>query len=227
VISYGYSAGGLYKPLRPISPAQNPEHSFAPSPDHPHSPPPEITVRNILNERAYFDSARVFYSQNTQNNIVRLTKDIASEIGRIEMGEVKSIELATTKPVEDIITGTIRIWAHSAKWMDMNPSDIPFIINPEPAAGVDDLAQVDIVHFESFPNPSFGKVTVSFTMPERVYANIEIYDALGRVVRIISDGIASPGFHSLEISGLAPGSYTIELNAPEIGVSEHRQIIVL
>ena len=82
---------------------------------------------------------------------------------------------------------------------------------------------------ENFPNPALGKTTIRFNLSVRAYASVKIYDALGRVVRVVNQSVMSEGAHEFDMttSGLAAGSYTIELLAPEIGVSEHRSMIVM
>ncbi|MFI5264023.1 MAG: hypothetical protein ACHQM6_05875, partial [Candidatus Kapaibacterium sp.] len=52
---------------------------------------------------------------------------------------------------------------------------------------------------ENFPNPVMGKTTITFNIPARAYASVKIYDALGRVVRVVSQGMESEGVHSIEI----------------------------
>ena len=82
---------------------------------------------------------------------------------------------------------------------------------------------------ENFPNPAIANTTIRFNMPNAAFASVKIYDALGRVVRVVSQSVMSEGEHSLNVNtfGLAAGSYTIELLAPEIGVSEHSSMIVM
>ncbi len=228
VISYGYTAGQLLVPLKGIIALKSPTHSVAPSPGDSIHTPPSIVVRNILAEKIYFDSAKVSYSQNTQNIAVRLKKDISLETGTLNMAEEKTLELATSQPVQDVITGSVRIWYHSALWMNMMPVDFPFVITPQSQAGVGASSEQMVV-LENYPNPVAGRTTVHFAIPSRAYASVKIYDALGRVARIVSEGMTNTGDQTVQVSmkGLIPGEYTLELISPELGINEHRKMIVI
>ncbi len=229
VVSYGYTAGYLLKPITGLLSMSQHLPNVAPRPGDP-TPlaPPSITVKDILTERVYFDSVKITYSQNKEHIPVRLKNDIATEIGTIEMGEEKTLELTTSKPVEDVIIGNVRIWYHSHLWVDMLPVDFPFVITPEPQADVK-ASSASMTLLENYPNPSSGKTTVHFRIPSRAHASVKIYDALGRVIRTVMQGMVSSGDQDITIStkGITPGEYTLELLAPELGISEHRHLIVI
>ena len=229
VISYGYTAGYLLKPITGIMQMSSPLPTIAPTPGGT-APvlPPSISIRDILTERVYFDSARITYSQNKQNITVRLKKDIALETGTIETAEEKTLELTTSKPVEDVILGNVRIWYHSKLWTDMIPVDFAFEILPQSQADVKaELAAATIL--ENYPNPASGKTNVHFRLPSRTYASVKIYDALGRTVRTISQGMVGAGDQNILVNtkGMSPGEYTLELLAPELGINEHKHLIVI
>lgn len=230
VISYGYTAGALLKPYQGIMGIVSPAHSAAPGPGDPtpHEPPPSITVRNILTEKVYFDSARITYTQNKQNIPVRLKKDIAMETGTIEMAEQKTLELTTPQPVQDVITGNIRIWYHSKLWIDMYPVDFPFVIKPQPLADVRTSPGQPAL-LENYPNPVSGKTIVHFAIPSRAYVSVKIYDALGRVVRTVLQSTVNSGDQRIQVNtkGMDAGSYTLELLVPELGISERRNVVVI
>lgn len=227
LISYGYTAGALLKPIGGIMPVKSPLHSFAPGDPLPKLPPPGITVRNIVAEKVYFDRAEITYSQNIQKIPVRLKKDIALETGTIEMGEEKTLELITAAPITETIAGNVQIWYHSRLWFDMWPVDFPFVITPQQQADVKGSSDQTVL-LENYPNPVSGKTTVRFAIPSRSYASVKIYDALGRVVRTLSQGIMNSGEQTLDVNtkGISAGDYTLELVAPELGISEHRHLIV-
>jgi hypothetical protein len=223
VISYGYTAGALLKPLKGIISLDPPVPGIAPG----IIVPPSITVRNILAERVYFDSAIVSYSQNPDKNTVKLKDDISLVTGTIEMAEEKELPLVTAKPVEHTITGKVTVYYHSRLWMDMWPVEFPFTITPQSQADVK-TGQTASVLLENYPNPSLERMTVRFIIPSRAYVTVKIYDALGRVVKIVTQGITAAGDHSIGVNvhGLATGSYTLELLAPELGINEHKQMII-
>jgi hypothetical protein len=228
VISYGYTAGQLLVPHTGIIQLHPPPIGAAPSPGDPVPTVPSITVRNILTEKIYFDSAKVYYTQNNQNIAVRLKKNIVTETRTIVMAEEKELELATSQPVKDVVAGKIRIWYHTALWTDLEPVDFPFVITPQAPAGVDASNQRSVV-LENYPNPAVRSTTVHFAIPTRAHASVKMYDALGRMVKVISQGIVNSDDQEIQVStrGLTPGEYTLELVVPELGINEHRKMIVI
>jgi len=228
-ISYGYTAGALYKPTNGIEQRPSPLHGAAPG--NPSPKTPSIIVRNITNEMVYFDSVQISYSENSDHNRVRLKKDIALDIGTIDMAQEETLELVTAKPVVNPVSGKIRIFYHSAKWTDMYPVDFFFTINPQPAAGVGDEGGTETYTLlENYPNPSTaGKTTVHIIVPQGTFANVKIYDALGRVVRTVMQHISQTGEEAIEVStkGLSAGDYTLELLVPERGISKHTHLVVV
>ena len=229
VISYGYTAGSLLKTLTGIAAIDRPTPGVSPGGPGGDTKviPPGILVRNISNERIYFDSAIVSYTQNKQHVAVRLKKDISTEIGTIEMCEEKDLELTTSQELTETVAGKIRVYYHSRQWTDLYPVDFPFVITPKPQADVSPLEHRGAM-IENYPNPVSLATTVHFRLPLASSASIKIYDALGRMVRNVVSGQQSSGDHYLQVScvGLSAGDYTIELSAPMIGISEHHHLIV-
>lgn len=60
-----------------------------------------------------------------------------------------------------------------------------------------------------YPNPVRGMSTVLFSIPRQAYVEIALYDALGRRIATIAEGLRGPGSHTalLDARGLAPGCY--------------------
>ena len=112
--------------------------------------------------------------------------------------------------------------------MDMLPVDFPFIITPELQSGVKVLSPA-IAILENYPNPASGKTTVHFRIPAQAHASVRIYDALGRMVCTLMQGMINPIDQNIQLStiGFMPGEYTLELLVPELGISEHRKLIII
>jgi flagellar hook assembly protein FlgD len=51
------------------------------------------------------------------------------------------------------------------------------------------------------PSPAGGEVVVRFSVPEVRSVRVSVYDAAGRLVRVLSDGQQEKGDHSLTWSG--------------------------
>ena len=228
-ISYGYTAGALLKPLHGIASLNTPTPVIASGHNGtPAIPLPSISVRNIMAEKIYFDSAEISYTQNPEHIAVRLKKDISLETGTLEMAEEKTLELTASQHYNQTITGSVRIWYHTALWGDLLPVDFPFVMDPQSQAGVNTTAPQSVL-LENYPNPASGRTTVHFAIPQRAYASVKIIDALGRIVRTVMQGAANSGDQNIQVStgGLTPGDYTLELLAPELGISVHRKMMVV
>ena len=67
----------------------------------------------------------------------------------------------------------------------------------------------------SYPNPFNQKTTVSFSVSESGRIKVEVFDMLGRGVRILVDDDFAPGRHEVtfEADGLASGPYLIKLTS--------------
>jgi hypothetical protein len=169
-----------------------------------------------------FDSAQINYTEKNTEAGAHLKYSIDKQV--LGSGKEQTLDLAPTGTFTGLMKGSVRVYYHTTEWNDLTAVDFPFCLT----MGNDAPEETKyIASLSNYPNPSFGKTTVSFTMPSQAFATIKIYDALGRLIRTVSQGVTGEGLHSVEVSGLAGGSYTIELLAPEIGVSEHREMIVL
>ena len=86
----------------------------------------------------------------------------------------------------------------------------------------------------AFPNPFAWKTTLAFTVPETRHVRIELFDALGRRVRVLHDQTATPGaVHRVELKAgtLSSGMYLVRArfhSGMDDGVyEERRQRVVL
>lgn len=51
------------------------------------------------------------------------------------------------------------------------------------------------------PNPTTGRVSIAFYLPDRATTRVAIYDVAGRRVRTLLDGVFGAGYHSAEWDG--------------------------
>lgn len=54
---------------------------------------------------------------------------------------------------------------------------------------------------QNYPNPFNPETTISFSLPHSGYAKVEIFDSLGRKLKILHEGFTSPGNHNLTWNG--------------------------
>ena len=71
---------------------------------------------------------------------------------------------------------------------------------------IDDLLPTGFILEQNYPNPFNPTTNISFTLPVRSNAQLEIYDILGRQVDVMELGSLSSGQHLYEFDGSALGS---------------------
>ncbi|GAB4293822.1 MAG: hypothetical protein Kow0098_14970 [Ignavibacteriaceae bacterium] len=89
----------------------------------------------------------------------------------------------------------------------------------------------DIINYEykldqNFPNPFNPSTQIKFTLKERNFVNLTVYDMLGRQVAVLINNTLDSGEHTInfEAANLASGVYTYRLQAGEF--VESRKMIL-
>ena len=79
----------------------------------------------------------------------------------------------------------------------------------------------------NYPNPFNPQTTIQFGMPESAHVSVVIYDALGRVVATLVDGVLDAGHHEVvfDAANLPTGTYLYQLETP-VGVFSKTMILV-
>ncbi len=68
----------------------------------------------------------------------------------------------------------------------------------------------------NYPNPFNPRTTLRFGLPESAHVSLEVYDMMGRIVRVLMDGVLSEGMHeaSFDAGTLPSGAYIYRLVTP-------------
>jgi hypothetical protein len=100
---------------------------------------------------------------------------------------------------------------------------IESIVPVEPDATLGSSAHLD----QNFPNPFHRSTRIDVSLPVAGHLSLRVYDAMGRMVRCLHEGDASPGRHGFvfDRSGLPAGLYFYTMLAG--GGIETRKMIVL
>jgi hypothetical protein len=80
---------------------------------------------------------------------------------------------------------------------------------------------------QNYPNPFNPSTRIRYSVPERTFVTIRVYNALGAQVAIVDEGDRAAGEHEVvfEATGLASGLYFFRLQSA--GFAETRKMIVL
>lgn len=67
---------------------------------------------------------------------------------------------------------------------------------------------------QNYPNPFNAQTMIPFSISERSWINLRLYNAIGQMIREIVDGIYEPGNYSIQVAGgdLTSGTYIFLLN---------------
>ena len=89
------------------------------------------------------------------------------------------------------------------------------------------LAGDDVIRLHNSPNPFRGATEIVFSTPHEEAVRLRVYDASGRLVDTLVDGVVSAGVHRIryERAGLASGVYFARLTRAE--GTENRRMVVL
>jgi hypothetical protein len=94
--------------------------------------------------------------------------------------------------------------------------DARFMVSFGAATAVDEASGVSVVTLEGArPNPSVGRTTLRFALPDAQTVRLSVVDLLGRTVVVAADGHRGAGWHDvlLDTSPLASGVYVVRLDA--------------
>ncbi|MBI5470797.1 MAG: T9SS type A sorting domain-containing protein, partial [Ignavibacteriae bacterium] len=68
---------------------------------------------------------------------------------------------------------------------------------------------------QNYPNPFNPTTIITYQLPKSSFVTLQLFDLLGREIRVLVDGMREAGFHevSLDASRLASGTYFYRLQA--------------
>ena len=101
-------------------------------------------------------------------------------------------------------------------------------INISAFTGVDNIAN-GVSDFTVFPNPATSTVQMTYELAKESKVKIEIFDALGRSVQVLTDDKQSAGSHTLTVNEntvgqMSQGIYIVKLTADGISTSKRLAI---
>ena len=81
---------------------------------------------------------------------------------------------------------------------------------------------------QNYPNPFNPSTTISFSLPEKSRITLKVYDVLGRVVEVLTDGVMNSGIHKINFDGkkLASGIYIYSLSSDIGGMISKKMVLI-
>jgi hypothetical protein len=204
--SYGYTAGGLFKPLRGIR-AWNDTKS-GPIDTRRRN---EIVVQNIINDPVYLDSATVV-TKDGRRDVIKLKERVWQDINEVPYRGSESFHLEAMQELDEPVAGTLTIHNACYRWGRLEPLSVDFVYYPEAAAAVKDIENV--LGLQVWPRVAARKLNVSST--EVMHGvSLSVIDALGRVVIEQNDLTITGQTAVFDVSSLAAGHYTVMIKSAE------------
>jgi serine protease AprX len=103
-------------------------------------------------------------------------------------------------------------------------------VGPQATTGVNPAPRAQ-ARLSAYPNPFAQGTTLHFAVPTRGQATVSIYDASGRLVRVLDDQVRDPGAYSIPWAGrdqerrhVVNGVYFARLETP-LGVETVKLIV--
>lgn len=226
VDSYGYTAAARLRPTNGIIAGDPPKIGMAPGA----RPEAKVYLRNVHNQRIYFDKATIELDDAYRSFDVQLKKNIALDTRFIEPGVNMGLDLVVTPPNVEPIRGTMKVEYHSSRYRNLVPVTVPFVIEPqEVSAGVSE-ASSDAFAVNVFPNPVHGiSATVSVAVEKMGQVSVRLLDATGReMFRRVHERVAV-GIDevTLDTRSLPAGVYTCEIALPAQGQTVRKQVVIV
>ena len=122
------------------------------------------------------------------------------------------VPVVTNRPANGENTMSVmksNVWYSCTDYLSFNTS-LPI----EVIANLTDIeeAEAESNSISVFPNPTTGLLNIAFDNADMGSYNVEIYDALGRLVA--SENVNVSGNHSMDISAYPEGLYIVRISTP-------------
>ena len=80
--------------------------------------------------------------------------------------------------------------------------------------------------YGNYPNPFNPSTTISYSVPHAMNVRLSVYNVLGQEVKVLLDGVAREGFHSMQFdgSGLTSGMYIYRLQTA-LGMTSGKMLL--
>jgi hypothetical protein len=80
----------------------------------------------------------------------------------------------------------------------------------------------DFAILRAYPNPFNSVTTVQLSLPRMIRGRLRVYDATGRTVGVLMEGMMPEGTRDVRFdgSGLASGTYFVRLESPELWATQ-------
>ena len=132
--------------------------------------------------------------------------------------------------IEEIFVGLdgegfpIEFTKYDATMGDLYLYEVHEIESAEQATSIDQNSELpgSVLLYQNYPNP-FNPVTqITFELMEPEWVTLNVYDALGRRVRDLADGVYTSGRHQIEFdgAGLPSGQYYYRIIAGDTEITK-------
>lgn len=197
--SYGYTAGGLFKPLRGLR-AWNDTKS---SPIDP-SGRNRIVVQNIINEPVYLDSV-VVVTKDGRRDVIKSRQHVWHDIWDVEFRNHRIFNLDALIDLDKPVEGTFTLYNACYSWGQLEPLSVDFVYYPA-VASVKEIE--NDLSLQVYPRVISNRVNIGSSEPMHD-VDISVIDPLGRTVYELTNITLTGQPATFDLSPLAVGQYTV------------------
>ena len=174
--------------------------------------------------------------QSNQQDLLQFNLILTAEEGEpilLEVDNQENFDSEAITLVNRLDAFTYDLHESTAFWFTPDKEKTPFTLLIGPAQTVQEAVEkmhpLSLLLKQNYPNPVQSSTTIEFSLPDPQHTTLSIYDAMGRLVKVLLDRNLAAGLHQVEWHGddtqLANGIYFYRLRTAENTL--HRKMILL
>jgi hypothetical protein len=142
-------------------------------------------------DSSWLNNSRYLYTYNTNNNIAEVIIQMVNGDDWINYQDYAYSYDNNNNLSEIIYSG----WDGNA-WYNIQKYD--YLYSPILAVDEEEANVNSYILTNNYPNPFNPVTTISFTIPEQAQVKLTVYDILGNVVDVLSDGVKNSGTYNIQ-----------------------------
>ena len=194
----------------------------------------QLTISNSNSSTQFLPLARDI--QPGQHELLRFDMTLTAPKGdpiEVQIDQLEAFEMDAITLINVLDASTYNLHEKHAFWFTPEKDITPFALFIGSASAVQEAIEkihpLSLLLKQNYPNPVLSSTTIEFSLPDPQHATLSIYDAMGRLVKVLLDRELEAGLHHVEWLGddqqLANGIYFYRLKTDSNTL--HKKMILL